>query len=260
MNSSLHVLLVDDDRRMTRTLADILAVHGHQAAQAASGAEALRLIQEKAFDCVLTDISMPGMSGADLVRQIRDVQPGLPVLFMTAYASDETIRQGLEDGAVAVLEKPLDLHYLLNFLAALGEEKVVTILDDDPGFCQTLADILEQRGFRVTRFSDPHTLLETILERTQILLLDMKLNSVSGRDLLEALRRTHPGLPVILITGYRQEMAIPIEQALALNACICLYKPLVIPDLLAKLTEIRRARLKELWREAASGANHARQP
>lgn len=251
MTSTLHILLVDDDRRITRTLADILALQGYRVSQAASGAEAMRLIRETAFDCVLTDISMPGMDGAELMRHIRAAQPGLPVCFMTAYASEETLQQGLEAGAVAVLEKPLELHHLLQFLAALCEEKIITIVDDDPDFCRTLADILEQRGFRVTVVSDPHTALEVMLVRTQILLLDMKLNAISGCDLLEAIRRDHPRLPVVLVTGYRQEMAEAVTGALALNACICFYKPLAIPDLLAKLAEIQHTRLKELWRETA---------
>lgn len=254
MTSTLHILLVDDDRRITRTLADILALQGYRVSQAASGAEALRLIRETAFDCALTDISMPGMDGAELVHHIQAAQPGLPVFFMTAYAADETIQRGLEAGAVAVLEKPLELQHLLQFLAALCEEKVITIVDDDPDFCRTLADILERRGFRVAVVSDPHTALQVMLARTQILLLDMKLNSISGRDLLETVRRDHPRLPVVLVTGYRQEMAEAVTGALALKASVCFYKPLVISDLLAKLTEIQNARLKELWRETGGKA------
>jgi two-component system response regulator HydG len=248
MTNTLHILLVDDDPRMTHTLADILALHGYQVSQATSGPEALRLAQETAFDCVLSDIAMPGMNGSELARQLYEIQPGLPVFFMTAYASEAVLQQGLAAGAVGVLEKPIDIQNLLDFLAGLCEARLVTIVDNDSDFCRTLGEILERRGFRVACVNDPHTDIETMLAGCQILLLDMKLNSINGRDLLETIRRSHPDLPVVLVTGYRQEMAAAVKGALALHAAICFYKPLAIPDLLTKLSEIQRGSLKKLWK------------
>ena len=72
MNPNLRILIVDDDQRMTHTLADIPSLAGHQAVEAASGPQA--------FDCVLTDVRMPGMNGVEFCRQLRQSQPGLPCL------------------------------------------------------------------------------------------------------------------------------------------------------------------------------------
>ena len=63
--------------------------------EANSGQQALELARTQPFDCVLTDVRMPGMDGVELHRQLHQVQPGLPVVLMTAYASDEIIRKGL---------------------------------------------------------------------------------------------------------------------------------------------------------------------
>lgn len=249
MIQKLRILIVDDDRRMTSTLADILALQGYEITEAFSAAEAIEKVAQVSFDCVLTDIKMPGMNGVELFQELHKHQPGLPVMFMTAYAADELIHQGLESGAVGVLSKPLDIQQLLEFLAALDQEHIITVVDDDPAFCETLAEILERRGFRVAKVADPHLDIDKMILDTQIVLLDMKLNHVGGYELLKEICLHHPDLPVLLVTGYRQEMAVAIQKALELNAYACLYKPLVIPELLQKLAEIQSARLKELLKE-----------
>lgn len=248
MNRKLHVLIVDDDQRMASTLADILELQGYETTIAYSGAEALEKIKATDFDCALTDVRMPGMNGVDLFRELRKQQPGLPVVLMTAYAADELIRQGVEGGAAGVLDKPLDIHQLLGFLSALSREHIVMVVDDDPDFCETLSAILERRGFRVTKIVDPHVDVDQIILDAQIVLLDMNLNHITGYDVLKEIRQRHPTLPVLLVTGYRREMTTAVQQALEFNAYACLYKPLVIPELLETLAEIKSARMKELLR------------
>ncbi len=245
MNQKLRILIVDDDHRMTRTLADILSMAGHTAVEASSGPEALAKIRTQVFDCVLTDVRMPDMNGVEFHRQLRLAQPGLPVMLMTAYAADEIIRQGLEEGVVGVFDKPLDINYLLGFFASLAKNRTITLVDDDPAFCKTLGDILQQRGFRVAQISDPHTDVEVMASDAQVILLDMKLNSRSGLEVLKEIRARHPSLPVLLVTGYRQEMAAAIQAALEISAFTCLYKPLEIEALLQTLAQFQLERLRD---------------
>lgn len=244
MQPTLRLLIVDDDRRMTRTLADILTLAGHEVVEAWSGQQALERIEAQEFDCVLTDVRMPGMDGVELHRQICRERPGLPVVLMTAFAADQLICQGLEDGVVGVLEKPLDVAHLLGFFASLARQRTIAIVDDDPAFCKTLADILRGRGFAVAQLTDPHADLETPIAASQVVLLDMKLNSLTGLDVLKVIRAKHPSLPVLLITGYRQEMEAAIRAALEISAYACLYKPLEIPALLEQLAHLQLQRLR----------------
>ena len=120
MSESLRILIVDDDRRMTKTLGDILSVKGFQTELAYSGKEAIESVQTKAFDCVLTDIKMPGLNGVELQRVIKRDHPEMPVVLMTAYAKDALVNQGLEEGAIAALTKPLDINMLLGLISSLG--------------------------------------------------------------------------------------------------------------------------------------------
>jgi len=244
MNPKLRILIVDDDQRMTRTLSDILSLAGHEPTEAWSGAQALELAQAHPFDCVLTDVRMPGMDGVEFHHQVRQSLPGLPVILMTAFTADEVIRRGLEEGAVGVLDKPLDITHLLGFFSSLARNRTIAIVDDDPAFCRTLGDILRQRGFNVTQVTDPHTDMETIASESQVILLDMKLNQINGLDVLKTIRARHPSLPVLLVTGYRQEMAEAVHAALEISAFACLYKPLEIPDLLEKLSHLQLEHLR----------------
>ena len=246
MEQNLRILVVDDDRRMTRTIADILALSGYQVTEAGSGPDALEKARATEFDCVLTDIKMPEMDGVELHRRLREAQPGLPVVLMTAYAADTLIRQGLDEGVVGIFDKPLDINHLLNFFGSLARNRTVAIVDNDPVFCRTLDDVLKIRGFKVEEVTNPYTDPEDIAEDAQVVLLDLKLNGISGLDILKEIRKKHPTLPIILVTGYREEMSAMIRDAQKIDAFACLYKPLEIQKLLEMLSDLQLKRLRGL--------------
>lgn len=243
MSEKLRILVVDDDRRMAKTLVNIFQVKGYQAEAAHSAPEALEKVAEDSFDCVLTDIKMPGVNGVELYRAIKARRPDLPVVLMTAYSTDKLVNEGVEEGAIAALTKPLDISTLLSFFSFLGRERSIVIVDDDPQFARTLGDILRARSFSVTQVIDPHGVVERVRPNGQVVLLDMKLNDISGLEVLKEIREQHPRLPVIMVTGYRAEMAPAIEVALTIGAYTCLYKPFQIEELSQLLAEIRRQEL-----------------
>jgi CheY-like chemotaxis protein len=249
MTDKFQILIVDDDRRMTRTLADIFTLSGYEVTEAESGADALKKVSTMTFDCVLSDIKMPEMDGVELHRRLREIQPGLPVVLMTAYAADELIRLGLEEGVAGVFDKPLDINYLLSFFTSLEKNRTIVIVDDDKAFCKTLNDILEFRGFKVTQITDPHVDVNSFTTNAQVVLLDLKFNGISGVDVLMDIRKNNPALPVLMVTGHRQEMAKSIEAALQINAQACLYKPLEIPRLLEMLAGLQKERLRSLLKK-----------
>jgi two-component system response regulator HydG len=246
MSPNLKILIVDDDHRMTRTLADILTISGFEAVEVGSGREALDMIALQKFDCVLTDVKMPEMDGVELHRLIHQTQPGLPVILMTAYAAEELIRQGLDDGIVGVFDKPLVMNHLLGFFASLAKNRTIVVVDNDPNFCHTLDDILRQRGFNVCSITDPLTEIESMVSEAQIIMLDIHLNQINGLDVLREIRKRYPILPVLLVTGYGNEMASAIQSAQALNIYACLYKPLEIPQLLELLSKVQLEFLRRL--------------
>ena len=247
MNDTLRILVVDDDRSLARTLKDIFTVKGFYAETAHSGHEALKKIKKSRFDCLIIDIKMPKMNGVEFYRAVKSVQPDIHAVFMTAYSSDELIKEGLAEGIIAALIKPLDINAILRLFHSLRKECSLVIIDDDPEFCRTLGDILQERDYAVTQITDPHSLLKNPKLECDIVLLDMKLDHISGLDILKKIRKDHPQMPVILITGYREEMMAPIEAAFKINAYTCLYKPFQIEELLTVLTEIRRKEMGKIF-------------
>jgi CheY-like chemotaxis protein len=120
MTLPLSILIVDDNPSMANTMADVLNAKGFETFAACSGAEALTILQDRPVDILLTDIIMPGMSGLALYRETRKIQPQLTTFLMTAYAADDVIQQGMKEGIKAVLNKPMDIDFLIMMLRAVG--------------------------------------------------------------------------------------------------------------------------------------------
>lgn len=102
-----HILVVDDEGAIRYSISKTLQRVGYQVSAAASGEEALQMLGEQIFDVVLTDIRMPGLTGVELLMQIKDKAPDSIVILMTAYASLSTAVEGLRLGANDYLIKPV---------------------------------------------------------------------------------------------------------------------------------------------------------
>jgi len=113
MASSL-ITVVDDDACVRESLSSLLRSVGHAVNEFGSAEELVASPTLGMTDCVITDVRMPGMSGLELQRRLALSHPRLPVIVMTAHASDEEVRlRALRDGAVEYLSKPLDEETLL---------------------------------------------------------------------------------------------------------------------------------------------------
>jgi two-component system response regulator GlrR len=117
------ILVVDDNPAMADTLADILEAKGFAVHAAASGAEALEILQEQPIDILLTDVKMPEMNGLELYQKTRKLYPNLITIFMTAYAADDLIQQGMAEGIKTVLTKPVDINYMVALF--LAEKRII---------------------------------------------------------------------------------------------------------------------------------------
>lgn len=115
----MRVLIVEDAPAEVKTLADMVAHHGHHAIVAASAETALDSIALSTPDAVLLEIVLPGMSGLEFLRLLSERQKRLPVVAISGVASEAEARQALELGAVEFLPKPLtqdQLGIVLDFL------------------------------------------------------------------------------------------------------------------------------------------------
>ncbi len=109
-----QLLLVDDDMLMRNLVRKMLQRMGHAVITAESGAEALRLLDEQheAFDVLLTDLTMPGMSGMELIDELRHRTLAMPVVAMSGFALDSRIRELLAARAIPFVAKPFTVEEL----------------------------------------------------------------------------------------------------------------------------------------------------
>lgn len=109
----LRILVVDDDPTIGDVLPRLLEPTGHTIVVAHDGATALRRYREGHFDLVLTDLTMPGMSGVELVHNLRALDPDVTVLACTGQAFEDQVNRAIEAGAVSVLHKPFEVDDVL---------------------------------------------------------------------------------------------------------------------------------------------------
>jgi DNA-binding NtrC family response regulator len=110
------VLIIDDNLEMATNLQEILEDEGVRADVAQDGYEALSKLDRGAFDLVITDIRMPGMSGIDVLKTVHARWPRLPVIVMTAYSADAILDEAYTAGALDVLAKPFQPGRLLDLV------------------------------------------------------------------------------------------------------------------------------------------------
>jgi len=116
----MRILIVDDEQIQRDSLAGFLKHAGHQVFTADSGGNALALLQQELIEVVLTDYKMPGMTGAQLLHDIRRRYPNIVVLLITAFGTIETAVNAMKAGAWDFLTKPIDLDILENQLKAIA--------------------------------------------------------------------------------------------------------------------------------------------
>jgi len=244
----MKILVVDDDRRIVKTTCDILKIKGHEAIAAYSGEEGVEKVGMDAPDCVLMDIKMSGISGVEALKRMKALVPGLPVVLVSAYATDDLLEEAERAGAYAILSKPLNFPMILAFLSLLRKEESILVVDNDPDYCRTLKDILALRGYRVETESDPQKVMGH-LERNYelaVVLLDLKLGTENGVDVLKEVRARYPTKPVVVMTGRGREMSESIEAACRIGAYPCLYKPFEMDELFRLIDEIRIRKLQNV--------------
>lgn len=112
-----RILIVDDEASIRRILQVAFDKAGYVADIAADAREAAAKVAANEFDCVLTDVTMPGKSGHDLLREVKQDHPELPVIVMTAFGTIPQAVQAIRDGAHEYITKPFDLEHLRRVVA-----------------------------------------------------------------------------------------------------------------------------------------------
>ncbi len=168
-----RILIVDDEERMASVVATALGRAGYDCETASGGEAALRTLEERGADVVVTDWKMPGMDGFELLKRVKSRSPELPVILLTAYGSVPSAVAAMREGAFDYVAKPFD-----------NEELRATVA----------------RALEITRLSRENRYLRQELGR-RYAPEDIIAESARSRELLDLVRRVAPSRSTVLIQG-----------------------------------------------------------
>lgn len=125
--SKISILIVDDEQNVSQLLKKVLSKQGYATYAAASAEEALEVINAHHINIVITDIKMPGMSGIELLKAIKDFDSSIAVILITAFATLETAVEALKMGARDYITKPFNLEEIclsISHIAGSGKDEL----------------------------------------------------------------------------------------------------------------------------------------
>jgi DNA-binding NtrC family response regulator len=238
------ILFVDDEEALRNLGSRLLGRLGYRVVTASDGAQALEVLGRSPgeFDLVLSDITMPRLTGDQLAQRLFERHPALPVILCTGFTEPNRGVSNPSPNVRSLLKKPL----LMTQLAAAvrgalrnREESLapvepardprprarVLLVDDDDRARQAVDGLLRSLGCAVIGAADApaaEALWAEHREHLQLLVTDIGLPGTSGLDLAQALRRDNPALAVLVTSGYSPDAAGPLRGA---PRCEFLVKP-----------------------------------
>src|SRR5512136_2053114 len=123
MATSHSILIIDDEPNLRRSLGLILQRAGYAVTTASDAAEALDVLQAGAYDLTFLDIKLPDQNGIELLPQLRELYPDMPILILTAHATLDTAITAVRLGARDYLLKPIDPENILTRVECLLQEE-----------------------------------------------------------------------------------------------------------------------------------------
>jgi DNA-binding NtrC family response regulator len=235
-----RILIVDDEKQMVRTLADIVRLHGWDADGAYSGETAVEAVRKRDYSVVLMDVRMAGITGVEALKAMKAVRPGIRVILMTAYTATEILAEAEREGALRILSKPVALAGLLVVLEqATKESRCVLIVDDDAAFLKTLRKLLEQNGYGTLTARTLDEALEMLESGfPTAVILDLRLDGVTAPATVLAIKRVSPSVALILCSGYPGALDETMSSMPPRLVHASLHKPFTPDTLLSILNEV----------------------
>ena len=221
-----HILVVEDDADVRAAVVDMLADLGYRVSNAENAESALVLLAKLAPDLIFTDVVMPGaISTREFTRRAQAMHPRIRVLYTSGYTQNAIVHNGKLDDDALLLSKPYRKDELARKLRGVfsgtargaiapsgtsissgnGQSRGKVLVVEDVALIRvTTMDMAEQLGFETLEAEDAQNALNLLGQDSSItiLLTDLGLPGMNGRQLVQEALRMKPGLKVVIATGY----------------------------------------------------------
>jgi DNA-binding response OmpR family regulator len=159
-----RILVVDDEKNVRFTVAHALRSDGYTVEAASSGAEGLELAGSGRYDLILVDLRMPGMTGIDMLRELRRRDPEMPAVIITAYGVPQQLVEAAELGAIDCIHKPFSIQKVRAIVREVlereaSQSETVEAISVD-GYVRRAKIAIMHR-----HFDEAHALLEQAIEK-----------------------------------------------------------------------------------------------
>jgi CheY-like chemotaxis protein len=245
-NKNHRILIVDDDQSLRKLMHETLEAIGYMAVSASDGVDAIKLVKTEQIDLVIADISMPEMDGLQLLQQVKEYNPKIPVLLITGVNMNNIKDRVYQYGADAFLDKPFRISKIEEMLERLLTDNTqpakILVVDDNKEFREQFAAQLEEIGFRVIEAADGGEALEK-LSRDHIdsVVTDWRMPDIDGVELAKRLKSDSPFTHVIIISG--QAFSQEDQEMLRNTADAFLPKPFRLDEIKNMLNRFARKAL-----------------
>ena len=238
-----NILIVDDEIDLLETLGDIFESKGYNVTMVEDGNKAIELLRKKYFDIILMDLKMPGISGLDSFREVKNLHPSAAIIMMTAGSVKEEIKEAVEAGVDAVVDKPFNVKKLVATIESILERPLILVVDDRVEDRETLRDILVDKKYRAFVAKNGYEAIDIVRKSDfDIILLDIMMPGMDGMEVLEVVKEIKPDIGVVMMTGYSSQGLA--GKSLRKGAYTCLYKPFLDMEKLLRVIEEVQAQKK----------------
>lgn len=228
------VLVVDDEDGVRASLAANLELEGYEVIEAVDGVEAVATFRQRPFDMAITDVRMPKMNGVEAFREMKRLRPEVPVVMMTAFATEGLLDEALVEGAFAVVYKPFPMRQIFRLVASGVSRPAVLVAGD--GAAQVV-EALAARGLNARAVAgEVASAAEAAGDDVDVCVLDL---DAGGGALAAQAAFGRLGRPVSLIAAAADATPESIHRFMSRGGYACLRKPHPVGELVRAIAKAR---------------------
>jgi CheY-like chemotaxis protein len=246
LEGSETILVVEDQEDVRKLATEILRSYGYLVLEARMGDEALLLSERYPgpIHLMLTDVVMPGMTGAELVERFKPLRPQMRVIYMSGFAADVIAHQGVLDISVDYISKPFSPARLASKVReVLGPPRpaaTILVVDDEEGIRNLFQQVLTDAGYKVWLASDGRQALKLLRDtRFNVVFTDLLMPGRDGTETIRVIRKEYPNQKIIAVSGAFGGALPAPEDTLGADATLA--KPVSPDELLAAVQELLSA-------------------
>lgn len=175
-NQSLgKILIVDDQSGIRESMADALVIEGYEVHTFADGFAAIAKAKEICFDVAFLDIKMPGINGVETFIEIKKISPETVVFMITANAEEALLKQAIDEGAYAIIDKPFDMDMIIKVVHETQDKIAILMINDEKEFIDKTRQDLVNKGYKVVSVTDEVQAKASLARKSEeVVLVDVK--------------------------------------------------------------------------------------